>query len=135
MKYRRLIKICIAVILLCLFLSVGLNAQNSKIRNNDVYGIMMITPDSLLSKEMRQTKYQIIYYFFSYTNIVEGKLVYNPDRNNESFKKLPKLYIDHILKNIDELNNWTDSTGRKEFMDSFPEIKKNTLAKLVKMKE
>lgn len=128
-------KNCLIIILSCLSLSVGLNAQNSQKSNNDVYGIMMITPDSLLSKEMRQTKYEIIYYFFSYTNVVEGKLVYKPDNNNEGYKKLPKLYIDHIIMNIDELNNWTDTTGRNEFMNSFTEMKKNTLAKLAKMKE
>ena len=128
-------KTCIIVILLCLFLSIGLNAQNSQKSNDDVYRKMMITPDSLLSKEMRQTKYQIAYFFFSYTDIVKGKLVFKPDSNNESYKKLPKLYIDHILKNIDELNNWNDTTGRNEFMNSFPEMKKDALTKLARIKE
>jgi hypothetical protein len=128
-------KIFTVIILLCLFLSVGLKAQNSQKSNNNIYGIMMLTPDSLLSKEMRHTKYQITYYFFTYTNVVEGKLVYKPDNNNEGYKRLPKLYIDHIIKNIDELNNWTDTTGRNEFMNSYPEIKRNTLSKLEKMKE
>ena len=127
-------KIFTVFILLCLFSSLGLKAQNSQKSNNDIYGIMMITPDSLLSKEMRQTKYEIIYYFFSYTNVVEGKLVYKPDNNNRNYKKLPKNYIDHIIKNINELNNWTDTTGRNEFMNSFTEMKKNTLAKLAKRK-
>lgn len=104
-------------------------------KNHDEYGIMMITPDSLLSKEMRQTKYQIIYCFFSFTNLVEAKLVFKPDNNDESYKKLPKLYLDHILKNIDEINNCSDSTTRSLIIDSFHEMKRNTLAKLIKMKE
>jgi len=128
-------KTCITVILLSLFLSINLNAQNTQDKNHDVYGIMMLTPDSLLSKGMRQTKYQITYYFFTYTNVEGGKLVFKPDNNNENYKKLPKLYIDHIMKNIEELNNWTDTTGRNEFMNSFPEMKRSTLAKLSKMKE
>jgi len=124
-------KICTAIILFCMFLSVSLNAQNSQKTNHDVYGIMMITPDSLLSKEMRQSKYQIMYYFFFYTEVVGDKLVFKPDNNND----LPKIYIDHILKNIDEINNWSDTAGRNKFMNSFPEIKRSTLAKLANRAE
>jgi len=126
-------KECITVILLSLFLSIDLNAQNTQNKNYDVYGIMMSTSDSLLSKEMLQTKYQITYYFFTYTDLEGGKLVFKPDNTNENYKKLPKLYIDHMMKNIEELNNWTDTAGRNKFMNSFPEIKRSTLAKLKKM--
>jgi hypothetical protein len=128
-------KVCAVIIQLSLFLAVGLNAQNTQKKMCNEYGIMMMTPDSLLSKEMLKTKYQIIYYFFSYTYVVDGKLVYKPDNNDDHYKKLPKQYIEHFIKNIDELNNWSDTVGRNEFMNSFPEMKRNVLAKLATMKE
>jgi len=56
-------KIFTVFILLCLFSSLGLEAQNLQKVKNYMCGIMMIIPDSLLSREMCQTKYEIIYYF------------------------------------------------------------------------
>ena len=125
-------QISIIISLLCLFLSVGFNAQNTKKRNLDDYGIMMITPDSLLSKEMLKTKHQLGYYFFSFTDVVDGKLVFKPDNSDEDYKNLPKQYIKHFLQNIDEINNCKDSIVINLFLDSFPVMKRNVLAKLPK---
>jgi hypothetical protein len=127
-------KVCPIIILMFLF--VNLNAQSLHQGSHDDYGFMMITPDSLLSKDMLQTKHQLIFYFFFYTNVVGDRLVYIPDNNNESYKKLPKLYIEHIIRNIDDLNgHWPDSIARNDFMKSFPKMKKDVLTKLSEMKD
>jgi hypothetical protein len=121
-------------LLILMVLFVNLNAQNSPKGSHDDFGFMMMTPDSLLSKEMLQTKYQLMYYFFSYTHVEGDRLVYKPDNNNESYKKLSKFYVEHFIKNIDDLNGWTDSKSRNEFMKSFPKMKKDVLTRLAEIK-
>ncbi len=126
-----LMKISVSIVLFALF-AIHTNAQNVQKKDKDVYRIMMSMPDSLLSKEMKQTRNEILYYFFSYTDIVDGKLVYKPDNKNKDYKKLPKLYIDHILKDIEDINNCKDSAIRQLIMSSYPAMKQNTLAMLLK---
>ena len=110
------------------------NAQNSKKKNPDVYGIMMITPDSLLPKEMIITKHKLILFYFNCTDVVNGKLVFNQNMDNNSDSTISKVYIEKMKKEIDDLNNWTDTVGRNVFMKSFPEMKRSTLDRLAKMK-
>jgi len=127
-------KFVLVIVLQVLFSATILSAQtHNKKRNLDVYGIMMITPDSLLSKDLRVTKHQLIFCFYNSTDLINGKLVF--DQNKKYRFIIPKLYIEKMLKNIDELNSWTDTISRNIYMNSFNKIKKLELTRLSNIDE
>ena len=136
MKKHVYCKFIVVIVLLVLFSNFTLNAQNPhKEKALDEYGTMMITPDSLLSKEMRATKHKLIRYYFNCTDVINGKLVFNQNKDNNSDSTISKVYIEKMKKEIDGINNWTDTVGRNAFMKSFYKTKETALTKLSGDKE
>ena len=136
MKKHEYCTFIVVIVLQVLFSNFTLNAQNPhKEKVLDEYGTMMITPDSLLSKEMRATKHKLIRYYFNCTDVINGKFVFNQNKGNNSDSTISKVYIEKLKTIIYGINNFTDTLTRNVFIRSFYKTKETALTKLSGDKE
>jgi len=136
MKKHEYCTFIVVIIVQVLFSDFTLNAQNPhKEKVLDEYGTMMITPDSLLSKEMRATKHKLIRYYFNCTDVINGKFVFNQNKGNNSDSTISKVYIEKLKTIIYGINNFTDTLTRNVFIRSFYKTKETALTKLSGDKE
>ncbi len=128
-------KVKVIILLYCIFLLViQLNAQSVDKATSVIFGVNIDFPEDLvITNDTLKTHYQIAYYFFKYTNVFDGKLVFKPDNSDKNYKKLSIQNKNKIIRNINDINNCNDTSVRILLIDSFPDIKSRTLLRLSKI--
>ncbi len=118
--------IILVVIFLCINGLVSCNhiANNGlESKNGILFPILTTMSDSLLTVEQRKLKDKLRYVFYRNITVCGNHLIFTLSKDSFLNLDLPVIYYDMVIRDINNMNNYTDTTGI-DFIQSFLESKK-----------